>query len=145
MLRTIEDLLGMQPLGLNDGLQPSMTDIFTRDLKKWDYASVVPPVLRTTRLPLPAATKDEAQLESIAMKSARPAHDAKYWATKTKGFDFKHPDHLDPSFNRTLWSGMKGEDVPYPTKRSGRNLRKNRESLLAADSAKRAPAPAKTQ
>jgi len=32
-------------------------------------------------------------------------------------------------FNRVIWQGLKG-DVPYPTFRSGADLRQNREQLL---------------
>jgi hypothetical protein len=48
MLRTIEDLLGMRPLGLNDGLQRPMSDVFTRELKTWNYTPIVPEVLRSS-------------------------------------------------------------------------------------------------
>ena len=48
-------------------------------------------------------------------------------------FDFEEIDHLgDPeAFNRVLWAGIKGENVPYPSQRSKANLRDNREQLLA--------------
>jgi len=131
MLRTIEDLLGMQPLSLNDGLQPPMTDVFSRDLKKWDYTPIVPHALRKTTLPLPPPTRAN-QLAAAKLRNARPAHDAAYWAAKTQVFDFKHSDHLDTArFNRVLWEGMKGETVPYPAKRSGADLRNNRDALLS--------------
>jgi len=54
MVRTIEDILGIEPLGLNDGLQRPMTDVFTKVNKPWSYSPVVPDVLRTTQLPLPS-------------------------------------------------------------------------------------------
>ena len=131
MLRTIEDLLGMQPLGLNDGLQPPMADVFTRQLKPWNYTPIVPPVLYTTTLPLPPPDSSN-QLPAAKLQNVRPAHDAGYWAAKMRGFDFKRSDHLDAArFNRLLWEGMKGQNVPYPTIRSGQDLRINRETLLA--------------
>jgi len=131
MLRTIEDLLGMQPLGLNDGLQPPMSDVFTRNYLPWSYSPIVPPVLRTTTLPLPPPSADN-QLPASALKNAGPAHDAAYWAAKMSAFDFKHSDHLNAAaFNRALWEGLRGDTVPYPAIRTGRNLRKNRKALLA--------------
>jgi len=131
MLRTIEDLMGMQPLGLNDGLQPPMSDVFTRELKPWSYHPVVPPVLRMTTLPLPDANAQN-QLSPDKLRQARPPHDAAYWAAKMQGFDFKHADRLDPvRFNRAIWEGLKGEDVPYPKERSGLDLRTNRKARLA--------------
>jgi len=133
MLRTIEELLGMQPLGLNDGLQPPMRDVFTRELHKWNYTPIVPEVLRTTTLPLPPRTSAN-QLPASKLGNVRPAHDAAYWAAKMRGFDFKRSDHLDTArFNRVLWEGLKGEGVQYPTTRSGLDLRKNRRSLLAGE------------
>jgi len=51
-LRTIEDILHLKPMGLNDGLEPPMTDVITRDAKPWQYTPIVPAVLRTTQLPL---------------------------------------------------------------------------------------------
>jgi len=131
MLRTIEDLLGMEPLGLNDGLQPPMSDVFTTELKKWDYTPIVPEVLRTTTLPLPPRNSAN-HLPARMLRKAHPAHDAAYWSARMRGFDFKRSDHLDAArFNRVLWEGLKGEDVPYPATRSGLDLSKNRKSLLA--------------
>jgi DNA-binding beta-propeller fold protein YncE len=134
MLRTMEDLLGMKPLGLNDGLQGPMSEVFTRDFKEWKYTPVVPQVLRTTKLPLPPRTADD-ELPASKLPEAGPPHDAAYWASKMRGFDFKRSDHLDTGrFNRVLWEGMKGEDVPYPTVRSGADLRKDRSRVLAGSS-----------
>jgi hypothetical protein len=121
----------MQPLGLNDGLQPPMSDVFTRNYLSWSYSPIVPPILRTTTLPLPPPS-DDNQLPTGLLKNARAAHDAAYWATKMSPFDFKHSDHLDSAtFNRALWQGMRGDAAPYPTIRTGRNCRKNRKALLA--------------
>jgi hypothetical protein len=44
--------------------------------------------------------------------------------------DFSLEDHLDSSkFNRILWTGTMG-NKPYPTVRSGLDLRANRAELL---------------
>jgi hypothetical protein len=75
MLRTIEDLLGIQPLGLNDGLQRPMSDVFTRELKTWNYTPIIPEVLRSTKLPLPRPTTAN-RLPASKLRNARPAHDA---------------------------------------------------------------------
>ncbi len=56
VLRTMEDILGIEPLGLNDSSVEPMTAVFDRAAEVWDYRAVVPAVLRTTQLPLPAAT-----------------------------------------------------------------------------------------
>ena len=40
------------------------------------------------------------------------------------GQDFASEDRLDePRFNRALWAGLKGDGVPFPTHRHGRDLR----------------------
>jgi len=45
--------------------------------------------------------------------------------------DYDEEDKLDTSrFNRELWKGMMG-NKPYPQIRSGKDLRQNREALLA--------------
>jgi hypothetical protein len=82
-------------------------------------------------LPAQAATNTLAMTKSI-LAFSRPPRDASYWAEKLAGFDFTKSDHLDTErFNRILWAGLKGENIPYPTTRSGRDLRKNRQKLLA--------------
>ena len=123
VLRTIEDLLGIQPLSLNDGLTPPMADVFQPELRPWTYSAAVPRVLRTSALPLP---------EPVATGSVPdpPRHDAGYWQSKTIGLDFTEADQLDtPRFNRILWEGMMGES-PYPVKRSGADLSSDRKALL---------------
>src|SRR4029077_17138099 len=59
MLRTIEDVLGIKPLGLNDALQPPMAEVFSTKQASWTYPVRVPPILRTTKLPLPAPAPEE--------------------------------------------------------------------------------------
>jgi hypothetical protein len=45
--------------------------------------------------------------------------------------DYEIEDKLDtPRFNRELWKGMMGKRS-YPRSRSGQDLRRNREMLLA--------------
>jgi hypothetical protein len=57
-------------------------------------------------------------------------HGAAWWAENLKSFNFHDADRLDTgAFNRILWKGIMG-DVPYPTARSGMDLRKNRAQLL---------------
>ena len=123
----MEEVLGIKPLGLNDALQPPMTEIFSTQQTAWSYKARVPAVLRTTQLPLPAAAAEEKSGAVV------PMHDAAYWAEKTKGFDFSTEDKLDSdSFNLVLWNGLKGETTPYPSERDGRDLSKHRDTLLHA-------------
>jgi DNA-binding beta-propeller fold protein YncE len=126
MVRTIEAVLDLQPMGLNDALAAPMADAFDPREADWTFTAQVPAVLRTTQLPLPAATAAEAACP------AAPARSSAYWTAAMAGQDFSSEDRLDtPRFNRALWRGIKG-DAPYPARRDGRNLRDGRPALLAA-------------
>lgn len=123
MLRTIEDILGMKPMGINDDVAEPMADMFTTEYKPWTYTAMVPRVLYSTQLPVGKPLAGAALM--------RPRRDAAYWAAKTKGMDFTVEDHIDSAkYNRIIWRGLEGRDVPYPAERSGRDLRKNRRELL---------------
>jgi DNA-binding beta-propeller fold protein YncE len=111
VVRTIEDILGMGPNGLNDGLSEPMSELFTRRLAPWTYQAIVPNVLRSTRLPLPPAAGAE--------HAVQPRHDAAYWQAAMAGQDFSAPDRVEPvAFSRALWRGLKGEE-PYPVGQAG--------------------------
>jgi len=61
----------------------------------------------------------------------RDRRSASYWQKKLGGMDYSEEDKLDtPRFNLELWKGMMG-NKPYPTERSGKDLRENRKELLA--------------
>ena len=126
VLRTIEDVLGMKPLGINDAFQPPMAEVFSMQAQSWRYTAHVPAILRTTRLPLPPATPPMS-----GVSTPQPRHDSAYWAERTHGFDFSAEDKLDSqSFNLVLWHGLKGETEPYPAESDGRDLQRNRCALL---------------
>jgi DNA-binding beta-propeller fold protein YncE len=116
MIRTMEEVLGLQPLNVHDAHVRPMAAAFDMRAVKWDYNALVPAILRSTQLPLPSVKGQHAA-------SVTPLHDAAYWAAMTKGLDFAGEDRLDAaSYNRILWQGMKPSQ-PYPTQRSGANLR----------------------
>jgi DNA-binding beta-propeller fold protein YncE len=105
VVKTIEEILGMGPIGLNDALVEPMSDVFDSQPADWSYKAIVPNVLRSTQLPLPPA--ERATVE-------HPKHSAAYWAHAMSGQDFSGPDRIDPvAFNRALWRGLKG-NTPYP-------------------------------
>ena len=54
ILRTIEAVLGLKPLGLNDALAMPMADVFDPAQSQWTYRAEAAEVLRTTQLPIPA-------------------------------------------------------------------------------------------
>lgn len=130
MLRTIEEVLGVEPMGINDGLTAPMHEVFDRKQKEWDYQAVLPEVLYNTALPLP-------ENGSVSVAQAKTSCDrqsirtATYWQQAMAGQDFSIEDNLDTArFNQMLWTGLKGEKVSFPQARHGRDMRKNRTQLL---------------
>jgi hypothetical protein len=99
----------------------------------WNYNPIVPDVLRTTQLPLPPKTaSNNLKLTNTITAFAGTPHDGRYWAAKMQGLNFTSSDHVDAArFNRILSAGLKSDNVPYPTVRSGLDLRKNRRRVLA--------------
>jgi hypothetical protein len=121
-LRTIEEVLGLQPMNLNDALARPMADIFDTTPSNWSFTATPSPYLYATQLPLP---------QSAGLIVPKSTHSAKYWARVTKGLDFSDADRIDSAvYNRILWKGMMG-DRPYPTGPTGLDLRQNRKELLA--------------
>jgi YVTN family beta-propeller protein len=114
MLRTIEDLLGMNHLGMNDANADPMSDVFDIQPDLTPYKPVLPgslcqPPVSTDLIP---ECKDSSVLRTRVVPSL---HDGVWWAKATAQFNFKRPDALDAGvFNRLLWRGIKGEGKPYP-------------------------------
>jgi hypothetical protein len=102
VLRTIELLLSVGALGRNDAVAPPLTDAFAVDVDRTPFVARVPPVLRTTTLPLPAP----APGESIPA----PRGTAREWEQRTAGMDFSTEDNLPAAaFNEALWCGIKAD------------------------------------
>lgn len=131
MIRTIEEVLGIGRMGLNDAAAAPMADCFTSEYKPWDYTARVPMMLRATQLPLPPVQPGSS--DAATHELARPRHTAAWWAAHSRGQDFNVEDDLDTNrFNRTLWLGLAHEGVPFPSHAvTGKDLRQNREALLA--------------
>lgn len=105
VVKTIEEVLGLDPIGLNDALAAPMSEVFDPQVTTWSYKSIVPDVLRSTELPLPA---------SAGAKVAAPRRSAAYWAKAMAGQDFTQPDRIDPqTYTVALWRGLMG-DRPFP-------------------------------
>jgi DNA-binding beta-propeller fold protein YncE len=129
LLRTIEDILGLAPLGLNDGLAEPMTEIFDRNEASWSFRAEVPAILRRTKLPLGADAARSAVRDGCF---AAPRRAAAYWERVMAGQNFNEEDRLDTaSFNAALWTGLKGDDAAPPAARSGADHRRDRALLLA--------------
>ena len=120
VVKTIEEILGLEPMGLNDALAAPMSDVFDPVITTWSYRAIVPDVLRSTKLPLPPGT---GGCNVVSRRSSE------YWAAVTASQDFSRADHFDvPAFNHALWRGLKG-DAAYPIV-TGTDLRGNRSRLL---------------
>jgi len=120
-IRTMEEVLGLPPMNLNDALATPMSDIFNTTPSPWSFTATPSSILYCTKLPLPGPL----------LPCKNPTPNAKYWARVTKDFDFADADRIDGGqFNRVLWKGIMG-NKPYPAAPTGLDLRQNREQLLA--------------
>ncbi|QFS50322.1 hypothetical protein GXM_07816 [Nostoc sphaeroides CCNUC1] len=131
VIRTMEDLLGIGYLGMNDANAKPMSDAFTRDPDFTPYTAVVPGNLCTTAVDpnLVPACKDPNVQKTAAVPSL---HNQQWWTQATKDFYFEVEDKLDAEeFNRVVWAGIKGDNLPYPTERSHADLRQNRAQLFS--------------
>lgn len=107
LLRTIETVLGLAPLNLNDALATPMSDVFDPEQADWTYHAVASDVLRATMLPIQAD-----RFVAGPTRGSGP-HDATYWAEAMRGQDFRTEDHLrTDAFNAALWRGLGQGAVP---------------------------------
>lgn len=122
-VRTIEEVLGLPPLNLNDALARPMTDIFNTTPNAWSFTATPAAGLYNTQLSLPP--------RPVGLAVPKPKHNAAYWARATRGMDFDDEDKVDPrDFNHILWKGLMASK-PYPAAATGLDLRENRAALLA--------------
>jgi hypothetical protein len=125
VLRTIEEILGLHPMNINDGLARPMDDLFDPGQAEWTYQAQAADILRSTRLPIPSVRFAPSETADLTC----PGRSSAYWAAAMKGQDFSREDRLDTvRFNSALWAGL--GTGPEPTVRDGRNLRYNRAELL---------------
>jgi len=121
MLRTMEEVLGIGSMNLNDAAATPMTALFDVKQTDWDYKAIPSDLLAGTQLPIPKPS---------GRSVPHPTHDAAYWAKETQGMDFSVEDRVDPrGFNQILWRGLMG-GRPYPSASDGLDLRANRKQLL---------------
>ncbi|HYK59601.1 MAG TPA: alkaline phosphatase family protein [Bryobacteraceae bacterium] len=129
VLRTIEDLLGIDHLNQSDANAAPMSDVFTHEANLTPYTALIPGGLCSA--PVDPNLVPACQSASAKITPRLPElHNADWWAEKLEDFDFHDADHNDAeAYNRVLWEGIMG-NVPYPTERSGLDLRKHRGRLL---------------
>ena len=125
MLRTIEDVLGIDHLSLYDAYQRPMTDAFDLTQAAWSFAAQPSPVLRDTQ-----ALRNVPSRQSDATAPRQSTHSAAWWADRTRGYDWSAEDRIDAvGFNKLLWEGLVG-NRPYPTERDGRDYGADRARVL---------------
>ncbi|MGH9393245.1 MAG: bifunctional YncE family protein/alkaline phosphatase family protein [Terriglobales bacterium] len=97
LLRTIESVLGLAPLNLNDASAAPMAEAFDLAQSSWTYAASPSRFLSSSTLPI-------ARAPGAALL---PTRSGPWWARATRGMDFSAADHLDSAaFNRILWNGL---------------------------------------
>ena len=98
-LRTIELLLGLQPLGRRDAVAPPIADALTESLDETAFVAAVPDVLRSTKLPLPPPKTTE--------HATAPRGDAASWERATAGMRFDREDVAPAAaLNAALYCGL---------------------------------------
>jgi DNA-binding beta-propeller fold protein YncE len=109
VLRTIEDIFGTEHINLNTYYARPMADVFDiHSSGKWTYQAVASTLLKSTTLGLDPKTTEFAMGREL-----KPTHDARYWAEKTRGFDFSEEDRVPAElYNKILWEGLKGTAAP---------------------------------
>ncbi|MBV8147845.1 MAG: hypothetical protein JO092_01995, partial [Candidatus Eremiobacteraeota bacterium] len=102
MLRTIEALLGLEPLGIFDANAPAMDDVFAAAADTHDrYRAVLPGDL--CRPPVHRDLIPECSSTMQRTAAMRPRRAAAWWIAQTAGMDFSRPDAIDPiRFNALL-------------------------------------------
>jgi DNA-binding beta-propeller fold protein YncE len=115
VLRTIEDILGTQHVNLNTSYSRPMADVFDiTSSGAWTFTAVASTLLKSTTL-LSSAQQPDSKVQFAEGPVLKPTHNAKYWAAKTRGFDFSGEDRVPADlYNRILWEGLKGTPAPIP-------------------------------
>ncbi len=99
VLRTIELLLGVPPLGRRDAVAPPIAEALSETLDETPFVATVPDVLRSTKLPLPPMTHGQ--------RVASPRGTVREWERATRGMNFDREDDLPAAaFNAALYCGL---------------------------------------
>ena len=129
MVRTIEDILGANYLGINDANAFAMDDAFTTNPNYQPYDAIIPGVL--CQPPVHQDLVPKCFIPGAKKTPAVPAlHSGSWWMRNTKRMVFNAPDRNDPvAFNKLIWQGLVG-DAPYPEARTGEDFSLDRENVL---------------
>jgi DNA-binding beta-propeller fold protein YncE len=117
LIKTIERLLDLPALGLNDSIALPMAQAFDPASVNmaWTYTAKWPQPLDATDLPKPPLRQAMTRPASVL-----PERPAQWWAAAMAGQDFSGEDRLDTvKFNAALWRGIKGSPRPARNARPG--------------------------
>jgi YVTN family beta-propeller protein len=115
VVRTIEDILGVNYLGLNDANAVPMSDVFIKQPNLQPYVAPIPGILCEPPVDPTLVPECKNPGNRPITAAVKPLHNGAWWAQATKGFNFNHPDLINSDqFNRILWRGTMGDDKPYP-------------------------------
>ncbi len=119
VLKSIEQILGMRPLGVYDGNAEPMTDVFTNRPDPAPYDALVPASLCAPPVSpnlLGDACQHQTQQQQFRPQTTKRVvelHDGAWWNAMTANMDFSAADRVDPhAFNAVLWYGMTGTIAP---------------------------------
>ncbi len=105
MVRTMEQILGIPPMNIQDATAMPMFDCFTENADNTAYVAL------PNEIPLDEMNKDLSQLKGPAL----------HYAKKSMEPQFDHVDSgNDALFNRIIWFASNGKK-PYPAKFSGKD------------------------
>lgn len=111
VFRTMEEILGLEPLGQQDANADAMDDLFTAQASVTPYEAVIPGSLCTVAFSAYIAGCKSPN--SLKTRSVADLHDGEWWTAMTQDMDFSHADQLDSTaFNAVLWYGMTGTIAP---------------------------------
>ncbi len=129
MLRTIEDILGTDYLGMNDANAFPMDDAFTTYPDYQPFDAIIPGVLCQPPVH-PDLVPDCFSPSARKTRAMPPVRGVKWWNAHGKSLVFTSPDTDDANqMNRIVWAGTVG-DVPYPQTRNGDDLSIDRQHVL---------------
>ena len=103
MVRTVEQVLGIPPMNIQDAIAPPMTDCFT------DSPDLTPYVAVSNQIALDEMNPPLSGLNGRAL----------HYAVKSMEPQYAHIDSGDDDLlNRIIWFSAKGH-IPYPAKFAG--------------------------
>ena len=96
----------LEHINLNTYYTRPMADVFDiTSSGAWTFTAVASTLLKQTTL---ALSQQDNKVQFAQGPDLKPTHNAKYWAAKTRGFDFSSEDRVPADlYNKILWEGLK--------------------------------------